>query len=627
MCGITGALSVPGSIAIDMPRALEALRHRGPDAQTSWSGEGVSLGHTRLAILDLAGGDQPMHSPCGRFTIVFNGEIYNFSVLREEMRLAGWVFRTRSDTEVLLALFVRLGFEKCLEKLRGMFAFAVWDAQSRELSLARDRLGVKPLVYAAYAGGFGFSSEIAALRALLPDLRAELDPVALDHYFSFLYIPSPQTGFRQIRKLPPAHAMVVGEGGIRRLWRYWQVDPNRRSSLSYPDACDAVREKLLEATRLRMVADVPLGAFLSGGVDSAVTVAAMSRLSEQPVLTFSVGFDDRRLDERPYARQAAEHLGTQHRELLVEADVAADLPMLIRRCGEPFGDDSLLPTYLVSKVARREVTVALTGDGGDEAFGGYRRHSQLARMLNIESAGIMPAWRCLRALTCRVEGLLRPDRKRVFPYTREDQALFHQPLQRHIDLASFFDAKEKEAIYTPAFSSELAGSDSGRWFAERFALTEGAASINRVLLTDSYTYLPEDVLFKVDVASMAASLECRSPFLDHELLELAASLPPSMKLKGRNGKRIVREGFSDWLPAGFLERRKQGFSSPIGRWLRTDLADLARERLVVEKRLQAWLDDGAVERLVNDHVSGKQPNARRVWNLLVAAEWVASVSG
>lgn len=625
MCGIVGALIPDGAREPAMAAALEALRHRGPDAQTCWHEKGAYLGHTRLAILDLIGGEQPMHSPCGRYTIVFNGEIYNFATLREEMTTAGWAFRTRSDTEVLLALFVRLGFEKCLARLRGMFAFAIWDAEARELSLARDRLGVKPLVYAEFSGTFGFASEIFALRTLLPHLPAKIDPVALDHYFSFLYIPSPLSIFRGIRKLPPAHAMVVGDNGIRRLWRYWQVDTALRNPLSYEDACDAVREKILEATRLRMAADVPLGAFLSGGVDSAVTVAAMARLSEQPVLTFTVGFDEASLDERPYARQAAKHLGTQHREMLARADVATELPMLIRRCGEPFGDDSLLPTYLVSKAAREEVIVAITGDGGDEAFGGYRRHLQLARMLRLEAWGAMTLWRRLRKWTSAIEGLVRPDRRRPFPYTREDQALFHNPVQRHIDLVTFFDANEKAIFYTPEFSRAIAGSDAGSWFSQRFELTAGAEPINRVLLTDSYTYLPEDVLYKVDIASMAASLECRSPFLDHELVELAASLPPNMKIKGRVGKRIVREGFAHWLPPGFLERRKQGFSTPIGKWLRDDLAELVRERLLVEKRLQPWLNGETVEQLVNDHLSRKKPNARRLWNLLVAAEWVASI--
>lgn len=626
MCGITGLLYKPGSPPYDMASALAVLRHRGPDAQTSWSAPGVALGHTRLAILDLAGGDQPMHSACGRYTIVFNGEIYNFASLKEELSAAGVHFSRRSDTEVLLALFIHCGFEECLRRLRGMFAFAIWDNVQRELSLARDRLGVKPLVYLAQDGVFGFASEIGGLRALLPDARLDIDPAALDQYFTFQYIPSPQTAFRQIRKLPPAHAMVVTEAGIKRLWRYWQVDTSQRSRLSYDDACEALREKLLAATAIRMVADVPLGAFLSGGVDSAVTVAAMARLGSDPVHTFAVGFDEKSLDERPYARQAAEHLGTLHSDMLAQADVVSDLPMLIRRCGEPFGDDSLLPTYLVSKAARGQVMVALTGDGGDEAFGGYRRHLQLARMIRMEQWGALPAWRNLRQLGAKLEGTIRPDRRRPFPATREDRALYHSRLQRHIDLASFFDADEKAGLYRPEFSGCLAGQNSADWFAERYALSAGADPVNRVFLTDAYTYLPEDVLFKVDIASMAASLECRSPFLDHELIEFAASLPPEMKSKGRSGKRIVREAFAGWLPPGFLQRRKQGFSTPIAKWLSGDLAGLMQERLLAERRLDPWLGTEAIEKLVRGHLSGEKPNARRLWTLLVAAEWLASIA-
>lgn len=626
MCGITGLLYKPGSAPYDMASALAVLRHRGPDAQTSWSAPGVALGHTRLAILDLAGGDQPMHSACGRYTIVFNGEIYNFASLKEELSAAGVHFSRRSDTEVLLALFIHYGFEECLRRLRGMFAFAIWDKVQRELSLARDRLGVKPLVYLAQDGVFGFASEIGGLRALLPDARLDIDPAALDQYFTFQYIPSPQTAFKQIRKLPPAHAMVVTEAGIKRLWRYWQVDTSQRSRLSYDDACEALREKLLAATAIRMVADVPLGAFLSGGVDSAVTVAAMARLGSDPVHTFAVGFDEKSLDERPYARQAAEHLGTLHSDMLAQADVVSDLPMLIRRCGEPFGDDSLLPTYLVSKAARGQVTVALTGDGGDEAFGGYRRHQQLARMIRLEQWGALPAWRNLRQLGAKLEGTIRPDRRRPFPATREDRALYHSRLQRHIDLASFFDADEKAGLYRPEFSGCLAGQNSADWFVERYALSAGADPVNRVFLTDAYTYLPEDVLFKVDIASMAASLECRSPFLDHELIEFAASLPPAMKSKGRSGKRIVREAFAGWLPPGFLQRRKQGFSTPIAKWLSGDLAGLMQERLLAERRLDPWLDTAAIEKLVRGHLSGEKPNARRLWTLLVAAEWLASIA-
>lgn len=623
MCGITGLLHRPGSMPYDMPAALAALYHRGPDAQHAWEGPGIALGHTRLAILDLAGGDQPMRSHCGRYTIVFNGEIYNFASLREELSAAGVSFSRRSDTEVLLALFIHYGFDECLRRLRGMFAFAIWDEAKRELSLARDRLGVKPLVYLEQGGVFAFASEIGGLRALLPKAELNISAEALDLYFTYQYIPSPNTIFREIRKLPPAHAMVVSEQGIQRFWRYWQVDPTRRSSLSYAEASETLREKLTEATALRMVADVPLGAFLSGGVDSAVTVAAMSRLDSKPVHTFAVGFDETALDERPFARQAAEFLGSEHNELIAQADLAADLPMLIRRCGEPFGDDSLMPTYLVSKAARHQVTVALTGDGGDEAFGGYRRHQQLARLLQLENRGLLPAWRGIRRAGVALEGLIRPDRRRTFPSTREDRSLFQSAIERHISLASFFTAEEKAGLYRPDFANQIQAQNQQNWFAERYALSAGADDINRVLLTDAYTYLPEDVLYKVDIASMAASLECRSPFLDHELIEFAASLPPGMKLKGRTGKRIVREAFADWLPPGFLQRRKQGFSTPLASWLKTDLRELMQQRLLVERRLEPWLQTSEIEKLIRGHLSGQQPNARRLWNLLVAAEWMA----
>lgn len=623
MCGIVGLLRGRSTTAFDMPAALAALAHRGPDAQTSWEDGGVALGHTRLSIIDLATGDQPMRSPCGRWTIVFNGEIYNFADLRDEATAAGWTFRTRSDTEVLLALFATLGLEACLTRLRGMFAFAVWDAKTGELSLARDRLGVKPLVYTESGGAFAFASEIGGLRALLPGLARDIDPIAIDHYFTYRYIPSPLTAFRAVRKLPPAHAMVVGPEGIRRIWRWWQVDPTRRLTLSPQEAREAVTAKIAEATRLRMIADVPVGAFLSGGIDSSVTVAAMAETSERPVLTFAVGFSDDRFDERPYARAAAAHLGTDHREILVEADATRDLPMLIRRCGEPFGDDSLLPTHLVARAARSEVTVALTGDGGDEAFGGYRRHLQLARIAEIERRGLLPAWRAMRRLSTTLEGVVRPDRRRPFPFTREDRSLFHDARRRHLDLIVAMDAERKASLYTAGFESTIAGADVEDWFDAQRDLTEGAGDLGRVLLTDTYTYLPEDVLFKVDIASMATALECRSPFLDHEVVELAAALPPEAKIRGRRGKCVLRDAYADRLPPGHLERNKQGFSSPVAKWLRGDLAGLLQERLIAERRLDPWLEPAKVDAMVTDHLSGAASHARDLWSFLVMAEWLA----
>jgi asparagine synthase (glutamine-hydrolysing) len=623
MCGIVGALHRADAQPADMPAALRALAHRGPDGNGVWRGEGIELGHTRLAIIDLATGEQPMASQCGRYHIVFNGEIYNYRELRSELAREGQEFRTQSDTEVLLALFVKRGFAACLRALRGMFAFAVWDLSARKLYLARDRLGVKPLVYSARRDGFYFASEIGALRALLPGKQFTSDNVALHHYFTFQYIPSPMTGLVEVRKLPPAHAMIVGGDGIESLWRYWQIDASRRLSMSFGEATEAVRAKLLEATELRMIADVPLGAFLSGGIDSAITVANMCRSSETPVKTYCAGFSQQSFDERPAAAKAAAHLGTEHHEMLVTADAASALPMLIRRIGEPFGDDSLLPTYLVAHAARKHVTVALTGDGGDECFGGYRRHLQLARIARLEGRGLLPHWRRLRRWGSALEGRIRPDRRRPFPFSREDVALALRPVQRHLALSSLFDATERAHLYRHEFLESCG--EASTWLAQRRALSEGGEEVNRILLTDAYGYLPEDVLYKVDIASMSASLECRSPLLDHELHELVAALPARYKLKGKVGKYLLRQAYASELPPGYTQLRKSGFSAPITRWLNEDLRELMCERLLAERRLAPWLREDAVATLVNAHLDGSKPNARRLWTLLVAAEWLSSL--
>lgn len=623
MCGIVGALHRAYTQPVDMPAALRALAHRGPDGQGIWRGEGIELGHTRLAIIDLATGQQPMASQCGRYQIVFNGEIYNYRQLRSELEREGQVFRTHSDTEVLLALFVKRGFPACLQALRGMFAFAVWDVSARKLHLARDRLGVKPLVYSLRSDGFCFASEIGALRALGPNKAFTTDNIALHHYFTFQYIPSPMTGLTEVRKLPPAHAMVVGDHGIEAIWRYWQIDASRRLPMSFGEAIEAVRAKLLEATELRMIADVPLGAFLSGGIDSAITVANMCRLSDTPVKTYCAGFSQQSFDERPAAARAAAYLGTEHHEMLISADAASALPMLIRRIGEPFGDDSLLPTYLVAHAARKHVTVALTGDGADECFGGYRRHLQLARMTRLEGYGLLHHWRRLRQWGNSLEGWIRPDRKHPFPYTREDAALAMPPVQRHLALSSLFDATERAQVYRHDFLESCA--EPSAWLVERRALSEGGEEANRILLTDTYGYLPEDVLYKVDIASMSASLECRSPFLDHELHELIAALPARYKLRGNIGKYLLRQAYASELPPGHTHLRKSGFSAPIARWLKEDLRELMCERLLVEQRLAPWMQQNAIVALVNAHLDGRKPNARRLWTLLVAAEWLATL--
>ena len=624
MCGIVGVAAGAGGTPLDLEAAVRRLHHRGPDDQGCWKGEQVQLGFARLSIIDLSpAGHQPMESPDGRYVITFNGEVYNFPALRKELEDAGERFQGHSDTEVLLRLFMRLGLRGCLDKLRGMFAFAVWDKAERRLSLARDRLGVKPLVYAQTERGFLFASEIQGLFALDPALSREPDIGAIDHYLTLQYIPAPLSGFRAVRKLPPAHAMTVRDGRIESVFRYWDIDSTQSSSLSFSDACEALREQVLEATRLRLVSDVPLGAFLSGGIDSSITVAAMARLGASPLKTFSIGFDDERFNELPFAREVAAHLGTDHQEMMVHADAVGVMPRMIDHMGEPMADSSIMPTFYVSQFARSQVTVALTGDGGDEVFAGYRRFYQMRRMDWLARAGLVPLWRGLRRLTVAVEDRAHPGRPpRRFPATRADQMLSLDGIERYKLLLAFFTDEDKQELMTPEFLAARGSADAGDYLRQHFE-RPGDDVLNRYLHLDLTTYLPEDILFKVDIASMATSLECRSPFLDHKLIEFAATLPGHYKLsRGGRHKHILKEAFRDWLPPGFMDRPKQGFSVPLARWLKEDLGDMMRETLVSRRTLQPWFRQEAVSRQVEAHLAGKTSNSMRLWAMFVLAMWV-----
>ncbi len=624
MCGIVGYLNRShGKARRELPEAVGALHHRGPDEQGIWEEGPAGLGHARLSIIDLAGGHQPMPSPDDRYRLVYNGEIYNFPELQADLEKRGERFEGHSDTDVLLRLFLRDGFESCLSRLRGMFAFAIWDRHEKTLYLARDRLGVKPLVYAETGDGFLFASEIQALFALDPGLPRNPDYTALDHYLTFQYIPSPLSGFAAIRKLPPAHAMVVRDGRIRKQFRYWDIDHSRRSRLGFTEAGEALKEKFLEATRIRLVSDVPLGAFLSGGIDSSLTVAAMTRLGAGPVKTFTIGFEDEKFNELPYARQVASHLGSDHHEMVVRPDAVEMLPKLLDHYGEPLADNSAIPTFHVSRFARSQVTVALTGDGADETFAGYKRFYQGAQMDHIQRLGLMPLWRGLRRMTVALENRLKPHKGRPpFPATKADEATLLQGIERYKHLLAFYTDPQKADIVTPAFRAQAAGSDTSAYLRERLHAASAADPINRYLYLDLTSYMPEDILFKVDIASMMPSLECRSPFLDHELIELAFSLPGHYKLKGNRGKHILKEAFRDWLPAGFMERGKMGFSAPMPGWLRNELAPLLRERLLVEKRLAPLVRQEVVNRYVEEHIDGTTSHSKRLWPLLVLAEWL-----
>jgi len=624
MCGILGFAARAGACP-DLGAAVSAQRHRGPDDNGVWRDDSATLGFNRLSIIDLSAmGHQPMQSPDGRYVIVFNGEIYNFPELRMALEAQGETFAGHSDTEVLLRVFLREGFERCLAKLRGMFAFAVWDRNTRTLSLGRDRLGVKPLVYAETDAGFAFASEIATLFQIKPDLSRAPDYAAMDHYLTFQYIPAPLSGFRAVRKLPPAHAMTVRAGRIERIWRYWDIDFSARSRLSFGEACEALREKFLEATRIRLVSDVPLGAFLSGGVDSSITVAAMARLAAEPVKTYAIGFEDERFNELPYAREVARHLGTEHHEMTVRPAAVDLLPQLVRHLGEPMADNSLMPTYYVSAFAKQSVTVALTGDGGDEVFAGYRRFYHMRRAEALARWRLTPLWRGSRRLTLAVENLTHPGRaRRRFPASRADEMLDLAGAARYKHLLAFYTDAEKRSLITPEFAGATAGSDTSAYLAQALARASGAEPLNRWLYVDQSTYLPEDILFKVDIASMANSLECRSPFLDHQLIEFACSLPGSYKLTGAGRhKHILKEAFKEWLPPGFMRRQKKGFSVPLSDWIRNDFGPMLRERLLEQRTLAPWFRQDAVERMVEEHLCGRGLHGNRLWSLLVLAQWV-----
>ncbi len=628
MCGILGfAARAEAAFRPDLDAAVSRQRHRGPDDSGVWRDDWTALGFNRLSIIDLSQqGHQPMRSPDGRYVIVFNGEIYNFPELRAALEAQGETFAGHSDTEVLLRVFVREGFERCLGRLRGMFAFAVWDRQTRTLSLARDRLGVKPLVYAETDGGFAFASEIATLFQVVPDLSRAPDYAAMDHYLTFQYIPAPLSGFRAIRKLPPAHAMIVREGKVERVWRYWDIDFSARSMLSFDEACEALREKFLEATRIRLVSDVPLGAFLSGGVDSSITVAAMARLASEPVKTYAIGFEDERFNELPYAREVARHFGTEHHEMTVQPAAVDLLPRLIEHLGEPMADNSLMPTYYVSEFAKKSVTVALTGDGGDEVFAGYRRFYHMRRAETLAKWGLTPLWRSARRLTVAVENLTHPGKpRRRFPASRADEMLGLSGAESYKHLLAFYTDAEKRDLVTARFAGASGQSATTAYLAQALARAGGADPLNRWLYVDQSTYLPEDILFKVDIASMANSLECRSPFLDHQLIEFACSLPGSYKLTGAGRhKHILKEAFRDWLPPGFMDRQKQGFSVPLANWVKNDFGPMLRERLLERKALAPWFKQDAVERMVEEHLSGRASHSNRLWSLLVLSQWVES---
>jgi asparagine synthase (glutamine-hydrolysing) len=584
-----------------------------------WADDDCALGQQRLAVIDLSEAAQaPLCNENGSVWVTFNGEIYNFQELRRQLQTAGHEFRSDSDTEVIVHAYEEWG-TRSVERFRGMFALAVWDQKSRRLFLARDRVGKKPLFYGRAHGSFFFASEIQALLSI-PDFPRDVDRTAVQSYLSWGYIPAPLTGFVGIHKLPPACWLTVDvrDKPEEKIQQYWSLPYVPKVNLAVKEASAQLREVLTEAVRLRLVSDVPLGAFLSGGIDSSIIVGLMAGLSSRPIKTFSIGFDDVEYNELDHARRVAERFGTEHHEHIVRPDALEVLPTLVKHYGEPFADSSALPTYYVSQITRTSVTVALNGDGGDESFAGYDRYWGNAAASRI---GKVPGLRFAAGLARVVpssKGLRDPFRRaeRFLSVAGQPEA------QRYAGWMSYFTSEDKQRLCTKDFLQQAAPSSTSEWFEKMFAASDAAHPVDAAMSVDVRSYLPYDLLVKVDIASMANSLEGRSPFLDHKVMEFAARLPMGMKLRGRSGKYLLKKTFADLLPTENVNRPKMGFGVPVGRWFRGPLKDLLQDALLSDSAAdRGYFVRSEVSKLVTDHLSSRADHSAKLWSMLMLEMW------
>jgi asparagine synthase (glutamine-hydrolysing) len=599
VCGIAGLYSpagMPNPERVDAMRA--ALIHRGPDeGSTDVFGHCV-LGHQRLKVIDLDTGYQPVSNETGEVVAVYNGEAYNFAALRDELR--GHEVRGTGDTPVLPHLYEESG-PHFPARVEGMFALALWDGARERLVLARDRLGKKPLLWTRLPDGtLAFASELKALLRL-PEVQRDLDLQAIDAYLALQYVPGDRTALRGIRKLPPGHVLIA-EGDGERVEPYWRLEPAEPSARE-EEWLERVRTTVGEAVRERLVADVPLGALLSGGIDSSIVVALMAEASPQPVRTFTVGFADPRYDERAYARAVVQRYGTVHEELQIEEDVAATLPRLAAAFDEPLGDEAAFPTFLIAEQARRHVTVALSGDGGDEAFAGYERY--LAHRLAAQIPA--PAARLGVAALETFPGARREPRSPLFRARRLLEAAAERPRNRYARLMEVFPLDLRRSLWADPVHAQPTRLEPAR------------DGITGLQLLDVSTYLPGDLLLKADLATMAHSLELRSPFLDRKVVALGLALPDSLKVRRRAGKVALRRAFVGHLPPDVAARGKSGFGVPLGRWFRSDLNEAAHDLLATDR---GWFRQDALRQLLDEHESNRADHGHRLWCLLMLELWV-----
>ncbi len=627
MCGITGKVYFNLGQKVteqEIHRMNEKIKHRGPDDEGIYINPtgNVGLGHRRLSIIDLSpAGHEPMCNEDGTVWITFNGEIYNFQTLRPDLEKKGHRFKSNTDVETIIHLWEEYG-EQCLKFLRGMFAFAIWDEKKQQLFLARDRVGKKPLKYYIGPDFIVFASELKAFLGE-PNIPREVDFEAIHHYLTFQYVPHPMTGFKDIKKLPPAHYLTIDLSGaapkISEPIRYWKLDYSKKLQLTKEEWGNRIIEELETSVKLRMISDVPLGAFLSGGVDSSAIVALMARNSSEPVRTFSIGFNEKSHSELPYAKKVAELYGTKHTEFIVEPKALEILPALVQSYEEPYADSSALPTYYLSQLTKQHVTVALNGDGGDENFAGYPWYT-VHRYLNQYHRIPKPLhWLILAG--ARVGASLS---KTTFTNRalRFAQGMQEIPERRYLRYMAYFHPDERDPSYTNEFYMRSRDWDSYSFLTSLFQEAGTSDPLDQALYTDIHSYLPDDLLVKVDISSMAVSLEARSPFLDHVFMEFAAQIPSSLKLHGLEKKYIFKRALECIVPHENLYRKKMGFGVPIEHWFRNELQSYLRDTLLDPSAfVKTIFRQEAIRHLIDEHVHTRINNAPRLWALLTLELW------
>jgi asparagine synthase (glutamine-hydrolysing) len=644
MCGICGEIDFEHQgIRIEPVKMMcRILAHRGPDDEGMVFfrgdhaievksneqlplGEGgfeVALGHRRLSVIDLSeAAHQPMCNEDRTLWIVFNGEIYNFQDLRLELEKNGHLFKSKSDTETILHAYEQWG-TGCLNNLRGMFAFAIWDSKLQRLFMARDRLGKKPLVYFSQNGHFSFASEIKALLQI-PGFERRVNTSALHHYLTYQYVPSPETIIEGIKKLPPAHYLLYDQYRNVRIERYWKLhfSSSKKTLTDVQELGYRLRTELEESVKLRLISDVPLGAFLSGGVDSSLIVGMMAKLSGKPVKTFSIGFEEKEFDELSYARMVSNYFATEHHEFIVKPNAIEILPKLVWHYNEPFADSSAIPTYYVANLTKDFVKVVLTGDAGDENFAGYPRY---LRSMWVASFTRIPEKlrRDLLPYFLRVFSGLHWREKTWNRLADFMESLSTDQTKNYVEQIKIFSAKEKEIIYTDDFRKQVEEDDPFDFLLSKFQESGTEDLLEQLVYVDINSYLPEDLLVKMDIATMANSLEARVPFLDHKFMELVGEIPFHLKLRGTESKFILKKAFKDFLPAAILKRKKMGFGVPLSKWFRNELKEYVYEVLLDPKTLnRGYFRREGIELLLNDHIGFRYDHSARIWALLFLEIW------